>query len=102
MQSDVTLRDLITLVVGIALATEHQAAPLAHAAHLLQLTVQGVSPARANSSEPRTAQASPQRPSQLNTSQGEERDCVNIPVRAGPPRWTARSSQPSPVSRCRR
>ncbi|MFC8125668.1 TetR/AcrR family transcriptional regulator [Streptomyces sp. NPDC057302] len=39
---DLTFHDLITLTVGIALATEHQAAPLAHANHLLEITIQGM------------------------------------------------------------
>ncbi|MFE6159882.1 TetR/AcrR family transcriptional regulator [Streptomyces sp. NPDC056486] len=45
VRSDFTFRDLITLTAGIALATEHEATPLTHANHLLQLTIQGVGPA---------------------------------------------------------
>ncbi|MFG3590686.1 TetR/AcrR family transcriptional regulator [Streptomyces sp. NPDC047990] len=41
---DVTTTDLITLVTGIALATEHHPDPSAEANHLLALTVQGISP----------------------------------------------------------
>ncbi|MGW6062277.1 TetR/AcrR family transcriptional regulator [Streptomyces sp. NPDC055189] len=44
VRDDLTLHDLITLTVGIALATEHQAAPLPHATRLLQLALQGVDP----------------------------------------------------------
>ncbi|MFG1891506.1 TetR/AcrR family transcriptional regulator [Micromonospora sp. NPDC049051] len=41
---DVTVTDLLTLVTGIALATEHHPDPAAEAARLLALTVAGVSP----------------------------------------------------------
>lgn len=40
----VTVEDLITLAVGIALATEHYPDPAARANHLLQLTITGLSP----------------------------------------------------------
>ncbi|MFJ4620666.1 TetR/AcrR family transcriptional regulator [Streptomyces sp. NPDC088812] len=40
----VTIADLITLVTGIALATEHHPDPAAEAHRLLGLTVEGVSP----------------------------------------------------------
>ncbi|MEU8950599.1 helix-turn-helix domain-containing protein [Streptomyces sp. NPDC048489] len=43
---DVTTTDLITLVTGIALATEHHSDPAAEAKRLLALTVRGVSPQR--------------------------------------------------------
>ncbi|MQY05022.1 TetR/AcrR family transcriptional regulator [Actinomadura macrotermitis] len=42
----VTAADLITLVTGIALATEHLPAPAAEAHRLLGLTVQGLSPGK--------------------------------------------------------
>lgn len=41
---DVTVADLVTLVTGIALATEHHQDPVAEAHRLLGLTVQGLSP----------------------------------------------------------
>lgn len=40
----VTVADLITLIVGIALATEHHPAPAAQADRLFQLAVAGLSP----------------------------------------------------------
>lgn len=40
----VTFHDLITLVVGIALATEHHAEPSAQAGRLFTLAVEGLSP----------------------------------------------------------
>ncbi|MCX4098553.1 TetR/AcrR family transcriptional regulator [Nocardia sp. alder85J] len=40
----VTVADLITLAVGMALATEHRADPVAAAQRLLRLTVAGLSP----------------------------------------------------------
>lgn len=43
---DVTVADLLTLITGIALATEHHPNPPAEAARLLGLTVRGVSPQR--------------------------------------------------------
>ncbi|MEU0135835.1 helix-turn-helix domain-containing protein [Streptomyces sp. NPDC006296] len=42
--ADVTVTDLITLVTGIALATEHHRDPTAEAHRLLALTVAGISP----------------------------------------------------------
>ncbi|MEV5016473.1 TetR/AcrR family transcriptional regulator [Streptomyces sp. NPDC053780] len=42
----VTPTDLLTLVTGIALATEHHADPAAEARRLLALTVEGLSPTR--------------------------------------------------------
>lgn len=39
-----TVTDLVTLVTGIALATEHHADPTAEAHQLLGLTVAGLSP----------------------------------------------------------
>ncbi|WP_067478739.1 TetR/AcrR family transcriptional regulator [Actinomadura hibisca] len=42
--ADVTVADLITLVVGIALATEHHPDPAARADRLFRLTVAGLSP----------------------------------------------------------
>lgn len=42
--ADVTAAGLITLVVGIALATEHHPDPAAQADRLFQLTVTGLSP----------------------------------------------------------
>ncbi|MBU6531457.1 TetR/AcrR family transcriptional regulator [Streptomyces mayonensis] len=42
--SDVTPADLVTLVTGIALATEHHGDPAAEGRRLLDLTVRGVSP----------------------------------------------------------
>lgn len=42
----VTVTDLVTLVTGIALATEHHTDPTAEAHRLLGLTVAGVSPRR--------------------------------------------------------
>ncbi|MFC5952795.1 TetR/AcrR family transcriptional regulator [Pseudonocardia lutea] len=44
--SDVTVSDLIALVVGVVLATEHRAHPAAQAERLFQLAVTGLSPAR--------------------------------------------------------
>ncbi|WP_406143389.1 TetR/AcrR family transcriptional regulator [Streptomyces sp. NBC_01012] len=41
---DVTITDLITLVTGIALATEHHPDPAAEADRLLALTVRGICP----------------------------------------------------------
>ncbi|WP_046508971.1 TetR/AcrR family transcriptional regulator [Streptomyces odonnellii] len=41
---DVTVTDLVTLVTGIALATEHHPDPTAEAHRLLALTVRGISP----------------------------------------------------------
>lgn len=41
---DVTVADLVTLVTGIALATEHHQDPVAEAHRLLGLTVHGLSP----------------------------------------------------------
>ncbi|MFD3486736.1 TetR/AcrR family transcriptional regulator [Streptomyces sp. NPDC058665] len=41
---DVTVADLVTLVTGIALATERHADPIAEAHRLLKLTVAGISP----------------------------------------------------------
>ncbi|SNY46820.1 TetR/AcrR family transcriptional regulator [Paractinoplanes atraurantiacus] len=42
----VTITDLLALVTGIALATEHHTDPAAEATRLLSLTIAGVSPAR--------------------------------------------------------
>ncbi|MFD7155544.1 TetR/AcrR family transcriptional regulator [Kribbella sp. NPDC059898] len=42
--ADVTVEDLITLAVGLALATEHYPTPAVQANRLLQLTVNGLSP----------------------------------------------------------
>ncbi|MFI1221565.1 MULTISPECIES: TetR/AcrR family transcriptional regulator [unclassified Streptomyces] len=42
----VTFHDLITLAVGIALATEHHAEPSVQADRLFTLTVEGLSPSR--------------------------------------------------------
>ncbi|CAD5951200.1 TetR/AcrR family transcriptional regulator [Streptomyces cyaneofuscatus] len=42
----VTFHDLITLAVGIALATEHHAEPAVQADRLFTLTVEGLSPSR--------------------------------------------------------
>ncbi|BBA96815.1 putative TetR family transcriptional regulator [Actinacidiphila reveromycinica] len=44
---DVTAHDLVTLAVGIALATEHHRDPAAQAARLLRLAIGGLSPAPA-------------------------------------------------------
>lgn len=44
MEQDVTIGDLIALVTGIALATEHHPDPGAEADRLLALTVRGISP----------------------------------------------------------
>ncbi|ONK10233.1 TetR/AcrR family transcriptional regulator [Streptomyces sp. MP131-18] len=44
--ADVTVTDLITLIVGIALGTEHHPDPAARADRLFRLTVAGVSPQR--------------------------------------------------------
>ncbi|WP_217189398.1 TetR/AcrR family transcriptional regulator [Streptomyces buecherae] len=46
LAADVTAADLLTLVTGIALATEHHPDPAAEARRLLDLVVAGVSPAR--------------------------------------------------------
>ncbi|MFJ8792994.1 TetR/AcrR family transcriptional regulator [Streptomyces sp. NPDC102462] len=43
---DVTVADLVTLVTGIALATEHHPDPAGEADRLLALTVAGISPQR--------------------------------------------------------
>ncbi|WP_131738976.1 TetR/AcrR family transcriptional regulator [Actinomadura roseirufa] len=42
--ADVTVQDLITLIVGIVLATEHHPDPAAEAARLFRLAVAGLSP----------------------------------------------------------
>lgn len=44
VKPDVTFHDLITLAVGIALATEHHTEPAVQAQRLLDLTVEGLSP----------------------------------------------------------
>jgi hypothetical protein len=44
VDSGVTVADLITLIVGIALATEHHPEPAAQADRLLRLAVAGLSP----------------------------------------------------------
>ncbi|MGZ0153654.1 TetR/AcrR family transcriptional regulator [Kribbella sp. WER1] len=44
VSADVTVEDLITLAVGLALATEHYPAPSAQANRLLQLAINGLSP----------------------------------------------------------
>ncbi|MET8828077.1 TetR/AcrR family transcriptional regulator [Streptomyces sp. NPDC004610] len=44
ISGDITVTDLITLAVGIALATEHHADPAARADRMFQLTVTGLSP----------------------------------------------------------
>ncbi|MFJ8752385.1 TetR/AcrR family transcriptional regulator [Streptomyces sp. NPDC102441] len=44
VKETVTFHDLVTLTVGIALATEHQPDAAARADHLLRLAVDGVSP----------------------------------------------------------
>ncbi|MFE0172067.1 TetR/AcrR family transcriptional regulator [Streptomyces sp. NPDC059002] len=44
LATDITVTDLITLVVGIALATEHYPDPTAEANRLFRLTVTGLSP----------------------------------------------------------
>jgi AcrR family transcriptional regulator len=44
--ADVTFDELMTLLVGIVLATEHHADPLAEAERMFALTVAGVSPSR--------------------------------------------------------
>jgi AcrR family transcriptional regulator len=44
---DVTVTDLLTLITGIALATEHHADPAGEADRLLALTVAGISPHQA-------------------------------------------------------
>ncbi|WP_406138840.1 TetR/AcrR family transcriptional regulator [Streptomyces sp. NBC_01089] len=44
VEQDVTIGDLIALVTGIALATEHHPDPGAEADRLLALTVRGISP----------------------------------------------------------
>ncbi|WP_330172384.1 TetR/AcrR family transcriptional regulator [Streptomyces sp. NBC_01498] len=46
VRADVTVADLVTLVTGIALATEHHPDPEAEAHRLLGLTVAGISPRR--------------------------------------------------------
>lgn len=45
VRPDVTFTDLLTLVTGIALATEHHPDPAPRAHHLLRLTTEGLSPA---------------------------------------------------------
>ncbi|RAJ68795.1 TetR family transcriptional regulator [Streptomyces sp. Amel2xB2] len=47
LRPDVTVADLITLIVGIALATEHRPEPAAQAERLFRLAVAGLSPAGA-------------------------------------------------------
>jgi len=42
----VTFHDLLTLAVGIALATEHHTEPAVQADRLFTLTVEGLSPSR--------------------------------------------------------
>ncbi|RFU86487.1 TetR/AcrR family transcriptional regulator [Streptomyces triticagri] len=49
--ADVTVSDLITLVVGIALATEHHHDPAARADRLFRLTVAGLSPRHRTTTE---------------------------------------------------
>ncbi|WP_157437433.1 hypothetical protein [Actinoplanes subtropicus] len=44
--SEVTSSDLLTLITGIVLATEHRRDPAAEADRLLALVVQGISPPR--------------------------------------------------------
>jgi predicted metal-dependent HD superfamily phosphohydrolase len=44
LRPGVTIDDLLTLITGIALATEHHQDPAAEANRLLDLTVAGVSP----------------------------------------------------------
>ncbi|MET7640088.1 TetR/AcrR family transcriptional regulator [Streptomyces sp. NPDC005438] len=44
VKPDVTFHDLVTLVAGIALATEHHARPAVQADRLLALAVEGLSP----------------------------------------------------------
>ncbi|MFF1692246.1 TetR/AcrR family transcriptional regulator [Streptomyces sp. NPDC058257] len=46
VKPDVNLHDLLTLAVGIALATEHHSNPAAQADRLFHLAVEGLSPAR--------------------------------------------------------
>ncbi|MFF2732408.1 TetR/AcrR family transcriptional regulator [Streptomyces sp. NPDC058008] len=46
VKPDVTYRDLLTLSVGIALATEHLSTPATQADRLFHLAVEGLSPAR--------------------------------------------------------
>ncbi|MFE2374254.1 TetR/AcrR family transcriptional regulator [Streptomyces sp. NPDC059398] len=46
VEPGVTFHDLLTLSVGIALATEHHSRPAAQADRLFRLAVEGVSPAR--------------------------------------------------------
>ncbi|RBQ14376.1 TetR/AcrR family transcriptional regulator [Spongiactinospora rosea] len=41
---DITVADLITLIVGIAMATEHHPTPAAHAARLFHLATTGLTP----------------------------------------------------------
>ncbi|MCP2337291.1 hypothetical protein FHU30_002639 [Actinomadura rupiterrae] len=52
--ADVTVADLITLVVGIALATEHHPEPAAQADRLFRLAAAGLSP-QAGSGRPQPA-----------------------------------------------
>ena len=46
LRRGVTITDLLTLITGIALATEHHPDPAAQADRLLGLTVRGISPQR--------------------------------------------------------
>ncbi len=46
VRADVTTADLVALVTGIALATEHHADPAGQARRLLALAVVGISPER--------------------------------------------------------
>ncbi|MEU6482180.1 TetR/AcrR family transcriptional regulator [Streptomyces sp. NPDC047017] len=46
VRADTTPHDLITLIVGIALATENHTAPAVQAERVLRLTVEGLSPTR--------------------------------------------------------
>ncbi|MER5948166.1 helix-turn-helix domain-containing protein [Streptomyces sp. NPDC001904] len=46
VKGDVTFHDLLTLSVGIALATEHHSEPSVQAERLFRLSVEGISPAR--------------------------------------------------------
>ncbi|XVU28509.1 TetR/AcrR family transcriptional regulator [Actinoplanes sp. CA-054009] len=48
----VTITDLLNLVTGIALATEHHPDPAAEATYLLNLTITGVSPTSRNEPAP--------------------------------------------------
>ncbi|NLU72622.1 TetR/AcrR family transcriptional regulator [Streptomyces sp. HNM0575] len=45
VRADVTVHDLLTLIVGIALATEHHTDPATQAEHVFRLSVEGFSPA---------------------------------------------------------